>query len=68
MPCCWLLQPLQGGIQATIDQRFSRCKYDIARILATFSATLRHEVDLRQLIEQVVAVVQETMQTAHVSL
>ena len=53
---------------ATIDQRFSRCKYDVARILATFSATLRHEVDLRQLIEQVVAVVQETMQTAHVSL
>ena len=58
MPRCWLLQPLQGGIQATIDQRFSRCKYDVARTLAAFSATLRHEVDLRQLSEQVVALVE----------
>ncbi len=68
MARCWLFQPLQGGIQATIDQRFSRCKYDVARALAAFSATPRHEVDLRQLSEHVVAVVQETMQTAHVSL
>jgi len=62
MARCWLFQPLQGGIQATIDQRFSRCKYDVARTLAAFSATLRHEVDLRQLSEHVVALVQETMQ------
>jgi len=38
------LQPLQGDIQATIDQRFSRCKYDVARMLAAFSAALRHEI------------------------
>ncbi len=68
MARCWLFQPLQGGIQATIDQHFSRCKYDVARTLAAFSATQHHEVDLRQLSEHVVAVVQETMQTAHVSL
>jgi hypothetical protein len=53
MARCWLFQPLQGGIQATIDQRFSRCKYDVARTLAAFSATLRHEVDMRQLSEHV---------------
>jgi hypothetical protein len=63
-----LFQPLRHRIQAMIDRRFYRRKYDAARTIAAFSATLRNEVDLTHLSEHLVAVVEETMQPKSISL
>ncbi len=63
-----LFSPLRKRVQDVIDSRFYRRRYDAAQVLATFAATCRDEVELEKLTSELLSVVGETMQPAHVSL
>jgi hypothetical protein len=63
-----LFRPLRVRVQAFIDRRFYRRKYDAAETLGEFSSRLRDQVDLDSLTQELVDVVGSTMQPAHASV
>jgi hypothetical protein len=63
-----LFNPLRQRVQAFIDRRFYRQKYDAQQVLAQFAQTARDEVDMEALQTELLRVVQETMQPQTITL
>jgi hypothetical protein len=63
-----LFQPVRRRIQAGVDRRFNRRRYDAARTIQAFSGRLREEVDLDTLHRELLAVVDQTVQPTQASL
>jgi len=61
-------QPARRRIQAAVDRRFNRRRYDAARTIAAFSARLREEIDLDSLSAELLGVVDQTMEPTNATL
>ena len=61
-------QPLRSRIQAAVDRRFARRRYDTGHALAGLSSRLRDRVELESIEDEVLALVEATVQPRSASL
>lgn len=63
-----LFRPVRRRVQAAVDRRFNRARYDVERTIESFAARMREETDVSTLGAELEGIVARTMQPAHVSL
>jgi hypothetical protein len=63
-----LFQPLRRRIKSVVDRRFYRSRYDAARVVTTFMASLRDEVELDHLTDELAASITTALRPASVSV
>ncbi len=63
-----LFNPVRRGVQAVVDRRFNRSRYDAERVIEAFAGSLRDEVDPDVVADGWVGVVSETMQPASIGV
>lgn len=63
-----LFAPLQRQVRTFINRRFYRRKYDASQTLSAFAATLRYEVELDNLTDELLRAIQDTVEPSHLSL
>jgi hypothetical protein len=63
-----LFNPLRRRVQHAVDRRFNRARYNAEAVVAAFTGRLRQTVDLETVRGDLVDVVHEAFQPAHVSV
>lgn len=63
-----LFNPLRKRVQHAVDRRFNRSRYDAEAVVSAFTARLRRTIDLDTIWGDLVGVVREAFQPAHVSV
>ncbi|HXF21285.1 MAG TPA: hypothetical protein VN597_12555, partial [Streptosporangiaceae bacterium] len=63
-----LFNPLRRRVQHAVDRRFNRTRYDAEAVVASFSARLRHTVDLDAITSELSSTVHHAFEPAHVSV
>jgi hypothetical protein len=63
-----LFQPARRRVQAVVDRRFNRRRYDAAKTIEAFSTRLRDQLDLDTLSTELLAIVDQTTEPTRVSL
>ena len=68
LACAGLFTPLRRRTQRIVDRRFNRARYDADQAIAAFTARLNDAVDLDAVSADLTAVVQATLEPAHMSV